>query len=291
MLHSVLIRAGATPVRAHLLHPRGLDATLTATLGRWVRGLGGELQCHGIDDARVAELPAMGRISRAMWYRLFLPELLAGIDRVVYLDCDVIVRSPLDEFYGADLGDAGLGAVANVFEALHRDRPAALGLPPGARYFNSGVLLMDLGAWRAGEVARRILERVRASSPRLLFPDQDALNLEFAGRWRELHPRWNCQNSFFYLGEAGSAFSGPELAEAVRNPAIVHFEGGALAKPWHYLCKNPHRHLYFEHRRATPWPEQAIEGRTWVNRLLRLVPMRQLLPTLRLLQGLRRRLA
>ena len=277
MLHSAFTRGGPG-LEAHLLHPADTDPVLLRSLADWAAGVG-PLHLHPIDESRVADLPEMGRISRVMWYRLFLPELLSGARRVLYVDCDVIVRAPLAPLFDTDLGGRPLGAVHNVFERMHAHHAAGLGLTADS-YFNSGVLLLDLDAWRRERHADAILRRVR-DGQRLLFPDQDALNLVFAGRWQPLHPRWNCQNSFFIFDDAPGIIGAAALASATREPGIVHFEGGELSKPWHYLCKNPFRDDYFRHRAATPWPRQPLQGRTWLNRLLRILPARQLIPALR----------
>lgn len=286
MLHSVFSRPGAAPVQAHFLHPAAMEREPLDMLAAWAEQHDGHIHFHPIDEAAVAGLPEMGRISRVMWYRLFLPELLPDVDRVLYLDCDVLVREPLDDLCAMALDGAPLAAVRNVFDASHRTHASGLSLrdPPG--YFNSGVLLIDLAKWRRDGLSAQILNLVKGRSAALLFPDQDALNLVFDGRWLPLHPRWNCQNSFFYFGDAATVVGRTALSEAVHNPGIIHFEGGELAKPWHYLCKNPFRDEYFKHRKSTPWPDQPLEGRTWMNRMLRLLPRRQVLPALRLVRRL-----
>ncbi len=52
-----------------------------------------------------------------------------------------------------------------------------------------------------------------------------------------------------------------DVAEAIENPAIRHFEGPGPYKPWHYLCAREWRDLYQRHRHATPWPRVRLEGR------------------------------
>ncbi len=66
---------------------------------------------------------------------------------------------------------------------------------------------------------------------------------------------------------------GPEIVrEARAHPALVHFEGPDVAKPWHYLCTHPRRRDYLQHRRATPWRNEIIDGRTGANVVLRRLP-------------------
>ncbi|HUP91356.1 MAG TPA: glycosyltransferase family 8 protein [Solimonas sp.] len=281
MLRSLIVRQAARPVQIHFLHGPALPTPQLETLRGMVEALGARILFHPIPDQRVADLPEMGRISRVMWYRVFLPELLPGVDRVLYLDCDTIVMDSLDALWDSDLGANYLGAVNNVFEPGRGVRAVHLGLKGPECYFNSGVLLFNLSAWREHDCAGRVLAFARANSARLAWPDQDALNVVMAGRWLALHPRWNCQNSLFYFAHARNVFGAEVTSAATRDPGILHFEGGALAKPWHYLCKHPYRGEYFAQRAGTPWPEVSIEGRTAVNRLLRPLPMPLLLPALK----------
>lgn len=283
MMHSLLARHRGDDVIVHFLHAPDLSEALARQLDAFVQRLGGTLRLHAIADDRVAGLPTMGRISRVMWFRVFLPELLPDVARVLYLDCDTLVADDLRPLLDTNLGDAWLGAVANVFEPDMAQHPRQLGLTGPQPYFNSGVLLMDLDAWRREACTRRILDLARDPHSGLVWPDQDALNRVFAGHWQKLHPRWNCQNSLYFFPQAADVFGAKPVAEAVSKPGILHFEGGDLAKPWHYLCKHPRRADYRQHRDGTPWPLQNLDGRSLRNRLLRPLPMRLLLPTLRLM--------
>lgn len=282
MIHSLLSGARGDVV-VHFLHAPDLSDALSRQLEDFVQRLGGTLRRHAIADDRVAGLPTMGRISRVMWFRVFLPELLADVPRVLYLDCDTLVAGDPHPLFETDLGDAWLGAVANVFEPRMTRHAERLGLKGPQPYFNSGVLLMDLDAWRRENCTQRILDLARKPDSGLIWPDQDALNRVFAGHWKRLHPRWNCQNSLYFFPQAADVFGAEQVAEAVGQPGILHFEGGDLAKPWHYLCKHPCRAAYRRHRDATPWPLRGLDGRSLRNRLLRPLPMRLLLPTLRLM--------
>ncbi|MFA5938151.1 MAG: glycosyltransferase family 8 protein [Sinimarinibacterium sp.] len=287
MIHSLLQPPQADDVRVHFLHDALLAPELRDRLGAFVRDHGGDIRFHEVDMERLRGLPTMGRISQVMWLRVFLPELLPSESRVLYLDCDTQIVDDLQPLWRTDLCGAWLGAVANVFEPGKQVHAAALGLPEPRRYFNSGVLLMDLDAWRRERCAERILALVRDRTTRLVWPDQDALNVTFAGHWKALDPRWNCQNSLFFFRHAAEVFGAETVRAATESPGILHFEGGNLAKPWHYLCKHPMRSTYLHHRAATPWPLDRVEGRTWGNRLLRPLPMRILLPSLKFIHRVR----
>ncbi len=272
LLASIGQTHAAGEVGLHFLHLEDMPPASLHQLTRYARGLGIAMQCHCIASQRVAALPAMGRISRVMWLRLFLPEVLPDADRVLYLDCDTLVCTHLGPLWQLDLKDHGLGAVANVFERGWESHATRQGLARPQDYFNSGVLLMNLRIWREQELSQRLLALSGDPTAGLVWPDQDALNRIFAQRWMPLHPRWNCQNSLFFFPQAADYFSAEELARARREPGILHFEGGMLAKPWHFLCKNPWRKRYLGLRATTPWPLRRREGATLLHLLLRPLP-------------------
>lgn len=271
MVHSLLSSNQPETVRVHLLHAPELPAHVIDRLHCMVTRLGSSIKFHAVADSALGTLPAWGRVSQVMWYRLFLPDLLPATSRVLYLDCDTLVLDDVTPLWDLDMKACKIAAVSNVFMPEMVGWPRHLGIAEDG-YFNSGALLIDLDAWRASGCGGHIAELAREHPERLQFPDQDALNLALASSRLALHPRWNCQNSIFYFSGANDVFGASAVAEARSHPAIVHFEGPELAKPWHYLSKHPYRSAYLSHRAHTPWPDVRVEGKTLGNRLLRPLP-------------------
>jgi lipopolysaccharide biosynthesis glycosyltransferase len=247
LLHSVLEQGEA---QVHYLHGPGLPRADAERLAALVPGI--SLVC--VPDERIADLPDPGGFTRAMWYRLLLPDLLEGVDRVLYLDVDTIVTAPLEPLWRTRLEDAYVAAVTNVFEPWYAHRPAELGLAGPEAYFNSGVLLMNLSAMRRDACVPALRDAIAGRD--LLWPDQDALNLGLGHRRVPLHPRWNAMNSVMLFDHAAEVFGAEAVDEARRSPAIRHFEGPSINKPWHPRCRRPHRELYRHHRQETPWRER-----------------------------------
>jgi lipopolysaccharide biosynthesis glycosyltransferase len=270
VFHSILVVNDPETIRVHLLHPPEFSPTAIREIAAMVEGMGGSAAFHAIDGDAVRGLPSMGRISRVMWYRLLLPELLPYVDRVLYLDCDTLVLDRLAPLWQVEMSDSPLAAVSNVFPMDLRQRPQQLGLGE-LGYFNSGVLLMNLDLWRARSYGEQISRLAREDPGRLIFPDQDALNIVLGDERVNLHPRWNAQNSVFYFPWAVEVFGEKMVTEARSAPAIVHFEGPAYAKPWHYGSTHPYQQSYLEHRAQTPWPGVRLEGMPLRERLRRLI--------------------
>lgn len=265
MLLSALDHRRGASLRVHYLHPPELPRGDRDAIREMVEREGGEIAFLEIPDEAVAGFPIEGFTLKATWYRVFLPELVPEVDRVIYLDADTIVRDDLGPLWRTELGDHLLGAVTNLHQWDHAGRPAAIGLPSGVEYFNAGVLLLDLARMRAERTSDDVRSFVIDNAERLEWRDQDALNLTLGRRRLALHPRWNVMSSILLYPWAADVFGARAVEEARANPAIRHFEGPDLNKPWHYLCEHEMRELYAALRRRTPWPDVRLQGRTASN--------------------------
>ena len=168
-------------------------------------------------------------------------------DRAVYLDCDVVIRRCIGDLYDLDMDgavalaalDQGAAFVAcpwglgNWFE---------LGQQPSDFNFNSGVMLIDIEAWRRDRIGRTAIEYARVSGPDVReFPincDQEALNATVGKRIGTLDPRWNQQGELFTPANAAVLPFPRETVEKIRqDPWVVHYSTGT--KPWHFGCTHP----------------------------------------------------
>lgn len=265
MIHSALAHGGDLDVHIHYLTGPGFPADAANRLRAMVDDGGGFITFHRIPGDRVEGLPVLPHAPVSLWYRIFLPTVLTDHPRVLYLDLDTIVLDDLRPLWRTDLGDAYLGAVTNVFMREHQGRGPHLGLASDHDYFNSGVMLMNLEAWREDDATERIREYALRNAPRMGWADQDVMNVLLGHRRLRLHPRWNAMNSILNFPWSVETFDGRTLEEARTHPGIRHFEGPSINKPWHYMCEHRLRDEYFSHRRQTPWPRCRLEGRTPAN--------------------------
>ncbi len=208
-----------TPVRLFVLHD-GLTAADLRHLEAFVHV---EAIAPPLD--RLAGLPVRRPFTREAYFPLLLPDVLpTALDRVLFLDADLLVLDDLTPLWTVDLEGAPVAAVADgaiplVSSPRGLAAYRALGIPAAAPYFNAGVMLMDLGAWRREAVTPRAIEFLR-SARRVDFLHQEALNAVLWNRWRPLPSRWNV-----LAGLAGRFdVALPDV------PAIAHFAG--RFKPW-----------------------------------------------------------
>jgi lipopolysaccharide biosynthesis glycosyltransferase len=265
MLHSLLAQHPPGSVVIHYLHGPELTEQTRSKLREMVLRSGGEVNFWEIPDRWVAGLPTKGFTRTATWYRIFLPELLPHVSRVLYLDADVLVLESVAPLWGLDMASKLVAAVTNVLEPQSVDRPTALEIPDSQGYFNAGVMVLNLDLMRREDSSRALREYGTAHADALAWRDQDALNVVLGASRLPLHPRWNCMNGFLVFPWSADVLGSEAVAEAVQNPAIRHFEGPGPYKPWHYLCEPDWRDLYRHHRQATPWPRVRLRGRNPQN--------------------------
>lgn len=272
-MRSALDHHPAEEVSFDLLHDRGADID---SLRSFVEESGGTLAFHEVPTARVADLPAVERFGRIVWARFLLPELLPSLERVLYIDADTFVVGSLGVLWNTSFDGSSLGAVANVVEPAMRPHVRSLGCTYPGGFFNSGVLLMNLDAMRRDDTWNSLRTLLAQRGADLVWPDQDALNILFAGRWKALHPRWNAMNSLWTWSPwAQEVFGETALREAKTDPAILHFEGPILNKPWHYLSPHPAADAYRATLARTPWATTPLLDRTIGTRIIALAPKKR----------------
>jgi lipopolysaccharide biosynthesis glycosyltransferase len=196
-----------------------------------------------LDDAK-GLLPGIRKDADVtVYFRLLVgEELPPSIQRAIFLDVDILVEGDLAELWKQPFDGHVIQAVPDAYaRTLHLPRLrkiAGITNVPFRRdaiYFNAGVQLIDLRAWRTEDTGRRALEFLLEHRKFLRGRDQDALNCLLAGRWKPLPPTWNLHElpHCLFLWECG-AISAAELRQTFRNPKIVHFIGHW--QPWGQRC-------------------------------------------------------
>lgn len=297
LLRSAIAYNPPESIAVHYVHGGDLSQKSQNRLRRILEPSGAQIEFLSIDPALAEGLPVLKQLPAVMWYRVFLPQLLPQLPRVLYLDSDMVIADSLAPLWNCDLGGNWVGAVTAPFPETLQHWPAHLGLPGIQSYFGSGVLLFDLERMRQAGAQEKILAYGRAQGNALHWPDQDALNAVLHAHRLHLHPRWNFSNGIVRRWGSEDVFLESELAEAGRHPAIIHFEGHNVGKPWQPGCRHPYRHLYFHHLSRTPWrwelpsrpPREILRGhyrviRSWLRRLLKpdpphAAPIRSVPPT------------
>lgn len=154
------------------------------------------------------------------YYRLFIASLFPEYDKIIYLDCDLVVLGDISELYDIPLKDNILGAAPEQYvqntPEFRRYAEVALGVDPDC-YVNAGVLLMNLDEFRANNIEEKFTELITTHDFDLLDPDQAYLN-------------YLCKNKIYQLPNGWNKEPMPLPCEGEKN--IVHY--ALYKKPWQY---------------------------------------------------------
>ena len=220
---------------------------------------------------------AYDHISPVSYFRLLLPDALpAQLQRVIYLDCDLVVLGDMGTLWDIDLNDHYAAAVPELTADSHLvSSPQGirlwreLGLAADLEQFNSGVLLINLDKWRAEFVKQRALVYLEKAADWLRWHDQEALNVVFAGDWLRLDVRWNL--TMRHLMKS--------VPVTYKPPCIIHYH--SAEKPWHAGYPFALADVFFDYLDRTAWsgwrPEHLpLTGiRRFAKRLEKAVHKRQ----------------
>ena len=231
----------------------------------------------------VENIKAIEHLSLNTYLRLFATILFPDDDYVIYLDSDIIVcdnilkildkvdlSKPIcavteydPDYKLHDLSNISIGKPTQdpwIIEALWYRTYHDLEMAQDARYFNAGVMIINLDYWRKNKITEKAIDFMTENPEKIIYADQDALNAVINGNYFSLDLRWN------FIPLSLSIFSNYAvniLKEAIKNPAIVHVAGPN--KPWKYLCDTQYQNMYRIYRKYTPWFKIEYKDKTVKN--------------------------
>lgn len=198
-------------------------------------------------------------ISIATYYRLFVTMLLPEfIDKIIYLDCDIVVRGSLEDLWNTDIDNYALAAVYQNNEwALDNNSYERLGFSSDYGYFNAGMLLMNLSYWRKNNVQQRLFSFIKNNYAAIHSHDQDVLNAVLHKEVLPVSCKWNVLALFFSdnLNELhfplNLSYKDDFLQGIKNNPTVVHYV--FKPKPWETGCYHPYKKEYYHYLSFTAW--------------------------------------
>lgn len=225
-------------------------------------------------------------ITKATYYRLYFAELLPqDLDKVLYLDGDVIVRHSLLPLWNIDMGDNAVAA-ANDCSCGCIEYYNRLKYPFDLGYFNAGVLLVNLKYWREHQVLKNFESYMEKHADSVKMYDQDVLNVVFRNKKVYFPIKYNLQHPFLWRENVAYDYwkLEKEVLEARMDPCIIHFT--STDKPWRKYQAEPHpfSSTWYKYQDMTKWKGVKYEHRTRKQRMRRFVGnvfrMLRLLPPL-----------
>ena len=200
----------------------------------------------------ITDVEASSYYTKAIFYRLLIPELLPEYPKAIYLDSDVVVNADLGNLWDVDIGDNYLLAARDLYFPTILSTPCKKFFQSKVlkidKFFNSGVLSINLEKWRLEKIGIEVIKCI--SQHKLL--DQEGLNVVLKDKWKEIDPRWNRTSGIYECNSwKNSPFPEDEFTNLVNHPYIIHFT--SADKPWNSINRCPEQPLFYNYLDMTAW--------------------------------------
>lgn len=190
--------------------------------------------------------------TNATYFRLFLEEIIPEeIEVGLILDSDLIITGSIRELVEIDMSNHYVYAANEAFVEHNVNRFKDLGISTNS-YFNAGVMLINLKAWRKENLKDKFIAIAEKYMSKLEWYDQDILNIFFADKW----------------GEFDKKFNAVHLQQKLPvTPIIIHY--ASYSKPWHYVDTHPYNGQYWKYLKIGPYKASKASGFTLTNFILK----------------------
>lgn len=194
-------------------------------------------------------------ISAETYYRFFVPDFISpDVSKALYMDVDILCTGSLKELFNTDLNNKACGMVLDM-DYGDINKYNRLDFDFTDKYYNAGVILLNLDYWREHNITQQLLDFVCTNPNKCLLHDQDAINAVLYGKIRRLQFKYDFQNIFFqtplwadenvnevFEDEKVEKKYWPEILRDLESPVLIHFTGPY--KPWHKECNIPFANLW-----------------------------------------------
>ncbi len=261
MLCSVLENNIKHNITIHLLHhqlPKNSQSLLIEMCNKYNQ----IILFYDVDENKLSSVHfTHPDLSIATYYRLLLPSLLdKTIDRILYLDCDVIVLKDISELFKVNLDGFGVAAVKDScpYSNFHR---MLIGLGLDCKYFCAGVLLINMKYWREHNSSEVMFDFIDKHSKELIFEDQDVLNNAFRNHWFQLSNKYGKSPlAVAIMDDNQKSF---DYTDYLFDASIIHY--ATHIKPWLDI-RIPNDQYYWKYVELSGFPNPKKTKVSDINR-------------------------
>lgn len=275
MMLSVCVNNSEVEIVFHIIVGNGVTERDKKDLESIVRPFEGKRVLFYMLDQRIQQMPfpkGKENITKAAFYRLFIAELLPReIEKVLYLDGDVIVRHSLLPLWNTNINRFAIAATPDMWSGKN-DYYTRLNYSRDFGYFNSGVLLINLKYWRQEALLETYISYMLANPEKIWLYDQDVLNVILKEKKLDLPVTYNFQNGFLITKPLYDVNKLEKEIETAKNdPVIVHFTAD---KPWYAYTRypeHPFASTFFKYQNQTKWKGVKTDWRPFKRRVINFV--------------------
>ncbi|MGN0674739.1 MAG: glycosyltransferase family 8 protein [Oscillospiraceae bacterium] len=214
------------------------------------------------------------RWSISAFSRLFLECLIPeNIDKIIYLDCDTMIRHSLEDLYDFELGENFYCAAVSMGCGMHNK---AVGLSTDDQWFNSGVMLISLKKWRENHLHQKFIDFIKQHNGKIPCVDEGVINGTINNKIMPLPVQYNSFIRFFiykssmqfqkqyrYLLRNNTFCSEEEFKIARNDPCVVHFIFfESMLRPWvkpYFMCnEHPYSPEWHNYKAISLWANEPL---------------------------------
>lgn len=172
-------------------------------------------------------------ISLETYYRYVLADMLPDVDKILYLDADLIVKGDLRFLWDTDISGVFMAGAEDKFITTERYK-SKIGFLETDLYVNAGVLLMNLSKMRQEKMSEILLRKTQELTGKISYQDQDILNVVFKGKIKEIDILYNF-----------TTYSVKHEKSKRKSATIIHYTGAA--KPWKKNSRHRMKKIYLRY--------------------------------------------
>lgn len=230
----------------------------------------------------------VGRWHISTFSRLFLLQVLPqDLNKIIYIDCDMIVRRSLKELWEMDMEGTWCMSADDCRGKMYRKD---IGISENSIYTNDGLMVIDLNAWRKNDVESKFIEFINKYHGDITYMDQGVLNgvLQPINKVKLLPISYNAQTACYDLGYEGLqscrspvwAYTKEEFNKGIKDPYIVHFTTCFMSgtRPWFKEDHHLFREEFLKYRNLTAWKDKPLWEDTTPKMKKLMTKICQLLP-------------
>ena len=228
MLFSLVNKNTDSRFCVYVLHSSLNDSDVEIT--KELLGKGNKLKLINADSIGLDGAPTTSRYPKEIYYRIFAAKYLPNfLDKVLYLDPDIVVNGSLKELYSMDMKNYLFAAASHTGPIVRVINSIRLDMEENAPYINSGVMLMNLKLLREEQNYDDVFKFIEKRKNYLVLPDQDVISSLYGSRIYALDTFvYNMTENLFLLH---APFERSLTIDWIsKNSVIIHYCG--RNKPW-----------------------------------------------------------
>lgn len=195
--------------------------------------------------------------------RLFAP-FITKADKILYLDCDLLIVDSLKELWNTNIKGYSLAAVQGP--GASAENRAKLNITPETRYINSGMLLINLNYWRKYNITEKLIDYLNRNGEIPPYHDQNIINAVCYRDMLIIHPKYNLLWSMMCckpkdicrLNKIQYYYNDKEIENAINHPVIIHFSNSIYGRPWRKGCHHKYKKRYLYYKQISPWRNEPL---------------------------------